>query len=89
MGSLALLRGISDAVACLAVRPGSGSDPTARLSAQFGLAAEYAAMVARGAAVPQNDGADSGRASAPSANGGQPWNTLPDSTLRWKRLRFA
>jgi hypothetical protein len=30
-----------------------------------------------------------GRVSAPSANGGQPWNTLRDWTSRWKRLRFV
>ena len=28
-----------------------------------------------------------GRVSAPSANGGQPWNTLPDWTSEWKRQR--
>jgi hypothetical protein len=57
MGSLALLRGISDAVACLAVRPGSGSHQTARWQdksreARCGRAAEecrHISHLARGA----------------------------------------
>jgi hypothetical protein len=70
MASLALLRGISDAVACLAVRPGSGSDPTARWQ-------DKSRKLRRGRAVEEC------RRTRHFARGATARNSLPLRTTAW------